>query len=536
MGLVFSLCPGSICGYDVDDLFAYSTIKRVTIRDARLGGIFYLLTFCIAVYILIYQLVWQGGYLSFATPSNAVRVTLQQPTTSADGEPCNPNKASCFDNFTSPSALPYCWEPNRTSQRASGGSGGEFKTWNCSYMDGAEVAVIRADSILMTTAVHAYSQHVNPQCDSAFGSRAAPSCSKLWQASDDTLWYVVDPERFTLLIDHAVTTPTSQQQLDPRSDFVGYLYVDGGSQRQDDFCKKHKGVSDFWSEAGASFAPCYVPPSRVGASDFFSIGFLLDSMGMALDESVVDDGEGPEPQLRRYAGMIVTVAIEYHNFRAFHLGVQKGVRYVYKLQAIPGSSYKETRIVTTDYPTKRVKQDLHGILFELQASGQLATFDFTNMLIQLTTSLALLAVATTVVNLLAQYVLKYSPFYKRAMYTTSPDFSDLRAANHLTDDELQGHLRHMSLSTRGDRVSQIMRLLSAGWTEHMVGLDFDNGSVQLPERAPTSFSNSSVSASASIVAAPQQQRAAASSPAPAPSTDAEKGSTAKDAFLQNQSA
>jgi len=480
-------CPGSILGYDVDDLFAYSTIKRVTIRDARLGVLFYTLTFLIAVYILIYQLIWQGGYLAFAVPTNSVRVTLQQPT-ALDGKPCNPNQASCLDNFTSPATLPYCWTPDRTVQNISGGS---YKTLNCSYMDGTDVTALHGTSILMATAVHAYSQQLNPECETSFGSSAAATCQKLWKADADSAWYVVDPEQFTLLVDHTATAPGIE--VDPR-ETTGYLYVADGGSRQDRFCTDNDGISDMWSGARASGAPCYVSPNKAGTADYFHVGFLLDSMGVALDE-VSPTSTVAQPELRRYSGMVVRIVIEYHNFRAFHLGVQSRVHYVYKLTALPGSTYKETRNVNTNYPTERVKQDLHGVLFNLQAGGYLARFDFTEMLVQLTTSLALLAVATTVVNLLAQYVLKYSPFYKKAMYTTSPDFSDLRAANALSDAELERELGRMRQRTGGDRVAQVMRLLASGWSEHLMQAEEAGIETVIPIEAPETFGSSAPSAS-----------------------------------------
>eukprot|EP00971_Amphidinium_carterae_P070076 1386653-Amphidinium_carterae.1 len=47
----------------------------------------------------------------------------------------------------------------------------------------------------------------------------------------------------------------------------------------------------------------------------------------------------------------------------------------------------------------------------------------------------------------------------------SPDFSDLRAANALSDAELERELRRLGKRTGGDRVAQVMRLLAAGWSE-----------------------------------------------------------------------
>mmetsp|Transcript_1 Transcript_1/g.3 ORF Transcript_1/g.3 Transcript_1/m.3 type:complete len:490 (+) Transcript_1:89-1558(+) len=470
----FALLPASICGYDVDDIFAYSTVKQVTIRDARLGLLFYALNLGIAVYILIYQLCWQGGYLSFVVPTNSVRMSLQQPTAS-DGRSCNPNKVSCHDNFTSPAVLPYCWTSERKTQNISGVS---FPTLNCSYMDGADASSLRGKSILMTTSVHAYEQKLNAACETTPGSYPSSSCQKLWTVGSDAVWYVVDPERFTLLVDHAATA--AGVRVDPTK-LKGYLLVEAGGPSADSFCRENAGIGDLWDGGRATGAPCYVRPFNDGGSDYFTVGFLLRAMQLSLDTA--SRAPATRPQTVRSSGIIVRVSIEYYNFWVFHLGTQQEIRYVYTLTPLRQSSYREARIVNTHYPRQRVKQDLHGIRFEFQTGGSLGKFDFTEMLIQLTTSLALLAVSTTVVNLLAQYILKYSEYYRRAMFTSSPDFSDLRAANRLSDEELDGQLRGLQLRVSGDRVSKVMRLLAAGWTEsHM-----SSGGTAISQAQPATF-------------------------------------------------
>merc|ERR1719487_2613913 len=114
----------------------------------------------IVIYIVIYQLIALGGYLEKTPAENTVRLTLQQPTAdSKTGKPCNPNHDSCDDDFTPPVDLPYCWNTSNIKQPNT-----NFDTYNCSFVDGAEAATIRADSIMMVTAVHSYSQKRSNQC------------------------------------------------------------------------------------------------------------------------------------------------------------------------------------------------------------------------------------------------------------------------------------------------------------------------------------------------------------------------------------
>lgn len=101
--------------------------------------------------------------------------------------------------------------------------------------------------------------------------------------------------------------------------------------------------------------------------------------------------------------------------------------------------------------------------FTTQVAGKLAQFCFSSMLLNLTTSVVLVGCATTVVNILATYALSYSPFYRRAIYQATDDFSDLRAANRLPDEEVNAELLKRSLPTHGTRVDRICRLLEGGW-------------------------------------------------------------------------
>mmetsp|Transcript_107410 Transcript_107410/g.169570 ORF Transcript_107410/g.169570 Transcript_107410/m.169570 type:complete len:480 (-) Transcript_107410:194-1633(-) len=439
--------PRSICGQDTDDLFAYTTQKMVKIRDARLGVLSYMLILAIFVYIVVWKLIAEGGYLVRIPASNTVRLTLQQPTKDAKGKTCNPNNQSCDDYFTPATALDYCWSEDRTKQ-------GKFDTLNCTYMDGGEVAVVKTNSIMMTTSVHQYSQSRSGKCENG-----SPSCTKLWDIQTDQKYYVVDPESFTLLIDHSLTT-----QLDvSTSALVGLLYIQGGSNMKlaNQLCKEQKDAVDaVWGGKPTDVAPCYVPPFLSGDKDFFTIGYLLKSQGVNLDDPSDEPGAD---ETKGFGGIIFNLNIVYSNFFLFSWGAQSTLHYTYELELVPDTEYKESRYVSTAFPNAREKMDLHGILFNVQAAGELAKFDMTNLLLQLTTSLALFAITTTAMNFLAQYVLAYSPFYKHLMYQVSHDFSDLRDANALTDEELDQELANEGVPTHGNRVERITRLLENGW-------------------------------------------------------------------------
>ena len=73
----------------------------------------------------------------------------------------------------------------------------------------------------------------------------------------------------------------------------------------------------------------------------------------------------------------------------------------------------------------RIYLDKHGVKFTLSQIGSLAVFSFTDLLVTLTTSLALLALSTTVVDNLAVNILPLKKLYAASKYDTTVDFDAL---------------------------------------------------------------------------------------------------------------
>ncbi len=53
---------GGLFGHDLDDLFAYTTGKRVVIRHRWIGGLYYLTILGIVGYVIGYELILKRGY------------------------------------------------------------------------------------------------------------------------------------------------------------------------------------------------------------------------------------------------------------------------------------------------------------------------------------------------------------------------------------------------------------------------------------------------------------------------------------------
>ncbi|CAK9006470.1 unnamed protein product [Durusdinium trenchii] len=457
--------PSTICGADVSDLFAYSTTKYIKIRDARLGLLHYGLMFLIVVYILVYQLIGKLGYLKFNDAQNTVRLTLQEPT-----QGCNPNDTGCKDNFASLSQLPYCCAQNSSCKTNSDGSCScdyrtSFKDYNCTWLSGTDASVIRESSIVVATFIHEYDQSLNTTCFNSYPS-AANNCDDLWLIQEKASLFAADVEAFTMLIDHSVTSPKSGLATTSRQ-MQGMLFVgdngnDGDVSKaiKDELCRSNpKAVTAQEGGSSTDHSPCYVPPNSADGLDYFSVGTLLQATGVTLEgESYPGSGHSA-----RYEGLTINLLIDYSNSRDWH-GLQPNISYLYKPSVVPQSTFKTTLLSPSSLNGQQMlKKDIHGVLFEVRPSGQLAVFDFTQLLLQLTTSLTLLALATVGVNILAQYVLRYRHYYSEALYDRTADFDNISFLESQSDNHLRQELEDRNLPTSGTRERMILRLMEYGY-------------------------------------------------------------------------
>jgi len=468
-------CPRALFGYSVDDLFAYTAVKSVRIRDARLGLLHYGLMFAIFVYILIYQLLWQLHYLKFSDAMSTVRLQLQQPTTGG----CNPNNSSCEDNFVALDDLAYCCNTSCSLEPSDGGCRCHwrpgFKNYYCTYLDGVDASVVRESSIFVTTFTHAYTQLRNPDCFSGIGSLVGTgNCKKVWNTQDSTAVFTTDVESYTILIDHSVACPgndfvyTSQQM-------VGKLFVSSHGQLQDQLCASNPNASDSAGKQ-TSAAPCYLPAGDLNQPDIFSVGTLLQAAGVSLDSASLAD----QSHSSRYEGMVVNLGIAYKNTEHWRGVVSPS--YVYNVSVANKGTYKAREVVSTAYPDKRVKQDLHGIQFQVVGGGQLAQMDFTSLLLQLTSSLTLVAMSTLVVNILATYVLRWRHYYNEGLYDSTPDRHDISSCERHHDSWIEQELQARNLPIMGTRESKVLRLLEHGWQPDATPVSSVGGVDEAPSR------------------------------------------------------
>ena len=136
--------------------------------------------------------------------------------------------------------------------------------------------------------------------------------------------------------------------------------------------------------------------------------------------------------------------------------------YVYQLSFLNDTA-TDTFTSWTKYPARRLLFEMNGVLIFAQPSGVLAQFSFSVLIVTLTTSLAFLAVAQTIVKLCAQYVLRQRHYYAAQMYERSVDFSgleeDMAELGKLSVAELRELCRERHLVSEGKRELLTLRIM-----------------------------------------------------------------------------
>ena len=187
---------------------------------------------------------------------------------------------------------------------------------------------------------------------------------------------------------------------------AGLLYV-----RDDDaLCRRAGGgarATPWAAAAAADGAPCYVPVAQTRYdTDYFELGALLAAAGVTLDTPNALAKEGAATPLR-HTGAKLLLYIEYINRAPWRLPTTDSAEivYVYRPRVAPGAYHHRFRTTETahTFPRAREVTDNFGIEIYADSSGTIYQYSFGSLLLSLTTSLALLAVANLVTMLLAKF-------------------------------------------------------------------------------------------------------------------------------------
>lgn len=457
--MAMSVCPGTLCGRDIDDLFAYETAKAVRIRDHRLGSCYVIALFGVVVYIGLWSLARNLLYLKFGHPVGPVRFTLQQPTVNG----CDPDTRLCQDSLPPSTELPYCCQNKGCKSPSPSFVGGctcesspNLTNYNCSFFDGDTVGVSMRSSIFIGTRLRTQVESQNATCV----GDAMTSCTKVWIITEAPTDFVAGIENYTLLIDHAAEVPDLEFFAEA-SDSDGRLQIPGDGPAEQALCARPK--SQDANGRPTKKAPCFIEPMHPPHSrlDIITVSMLLTAAGVDLD-----DARGHR-RSARYHGLTMTINIHYYNTKPWR-GILSKPGYWYEVHAVKSSSYGMKRVHWGGRPGNRTVIAMHGILLEGNVVGKIGGLDFNNLLLQLSASMALLAAANFVVNNCAKYLLAHRQYYTAAMVDTTADFSEVGPLEAMSENDLKQMCQKRFLASGGSRIDKIHRLLKDGYEQDAV--------------------------------------------------------------------
>jgi len=141
------------------------------------------------------------------------------------------------------------------------------------------------------------------------------------------------------------------------------------------------------------------PIFAIPDGDIFKLGKLLELAGLDLDASE----KNGEPLRER--GTRLKINVEFANLFPWTGVTTPG--YIYKVVEVPMEEMK-TELYTHSQPPSesetRTMENRHGIYLDATVGGSFGFFDIVFLLVMLTTSLALLATGTTLIDVVADYL------------------------------------------------------------------------------------------------------------------------------------
>jgi len=389
---------------DLDDLFSYNTPKIVRVRDRRLGIPYYLAMLCIFAYIC-YTVIAEQRYLKTEEPGGgSIRTTLEVPKDIDNNRPDNPPV-----QMGSKTIQWLYWNPNQIVYPA-GQDGCLFITTRVT-----ERSLVYKDS----TAID--DTECNPHLPIKRKCRTATS-------SSSNVYYVADVEDMTIMVEHTI-----RGNMLPITEVNKKLYGE---------LLDHTDKNVVWRfypknyEYDVITSGNYTIRSDDIPGDVFSVGTLLHAAGFSLDD------ENNNGESYRYSGSVIVVIIEYNNR-------QEAIEYKYKPSLIEKAEMKILELVTdVNYVSSKLfdkvgadnsinesigwlEYNRHGIEIKFVQLGNIGKFDFMALCMNLVASIAMLSVASTIVESLMLYVLPEKGDYRNLKYLISEDFSDFRYIRHL---------------------------------------------------------------------------------------------------------
>jgi len=468
-----------------DEMFAYQTVKMVVIKNKKLGLLHYFFMLLIALYLAIYVFMMQKKYLTLDSPIANSRFSTMgpcQPLKGQDDLLCTqapPSGApSVGENCTGAymcNKLPYCIAPDDTNYAPAYA---RLKTTTvkngqmpCIYADHNTITwpPSEQNAVTLATRISQYRQQLRkggidgPLCAPA---KDAKGIATLPQQDWDCQYeptvssgnsidaYIADVGNWSLKMAHTV-----MGQVLPIS--VSGLRMSGNLQR----CLPGKDCGNYANfESVKEFNPsienggdatmtvgeildAVVPDSHVGHK-LGHAGLDLDHTSRACPGKCLDAATGKHKlDSIRYKGIVIMVEVQYDNTG---LIIKESSQDNIKFNIRFWASHESTFGVEVPYAqagNQRLINHMYGIRLVTMTKGHFGMPTMHAVIIQLTTSIAMLLLSTTIMDILLTKFMLNRDYYKFVKYEQEEEQlnaleSYIAQAQHLTEEEKQQRLQY----------------------------------------------------------------------------------------------
>eukprot|EP01062_Namystynia_karyoxenos_P078262 TRINITY_DN8035_c0_g1_i1.p1 TRINITY_DN8035_c0_g1~~TRINITY_DN8035_c0_g1_i1.p1 ORF type:complete len:627 (+),score=144.11 TRINITY_DN8035_c0_g1_i1:103-1881(+) len=436
---------------DIDDLLAYRMPQHVYLQHRMLGFTQMALMLAITVYIVVYEVYWQKGWMLPQHPTGTASLEANRmswnplpdnPATQFSTYCCDPN------GLTTGRACPTGWS---TAAGLSAGSRGELP---CIGMDDGVVEPphLADRSIFLATrvTVKTYSG-VDPACELNVNNNC--SSARAGRTTTTRDYYVTDPESLTLslqLTAYASRMPNMRQNSGNvrGDDMVAADLLNHRSDHFMNFCSAD--VDDFqnslipanWrrgSETDASGTCDDNEERRVRYGDSFSLSQLLRAVQLGasgfgcadLLDCVNKDSEAASQDKLRFDGAVILMSVIWapSNKR----GAQGALRYRILPKWIRGAQWPN-KYVRSEWNTvgtlaQETEYNYHGIRIQVEHTGYVGSFSFVEVLKTTIAGFALFALITFFIERVFMFIpclwRGAEAVMLRVAYVYSHDFSEI---------------------------------------------------------------------------------------------------------------
>ena len=396
--------------FDADDVFAYKVPRRVIIRDRWLGIARILILIGLFVYVVIYEVIIQRGYLQKDEPFGLATMSIRK---AGDG-----SAAHCCSGASCPT--------DRIKL--------ECVSWdrhNILYPPTEEYSILITTRVSVST-----SQELPPTCRLNSSSSPCPP----WETNTITPYYTKGVEEMTIRVDHNVYGRSTNKIIRSQEMDKGTM-VDWDDETLYTFCG---GLGNGFAvpvSAVSSTECTEADRNRIG--DVFTVRQILTLAGVSSLDSFVADiepkGENTPATASsdsiRYDGIVILVLIGYDGH-----GMDTELTYKYRAFPLKGLDFKTEQVYYNELPNgniQRVVWNRHGVRVIISSAGFVASFSFVELMKTLMVASGLLSVAKFIVEVILIRMLPFSSVYKRYRDVKTVDFSDYskEQLKQLTDDD-----------------------------------------------------------------------------------------------------